>query len=140
MANIQKYDPFADMEALQRQFFSNDWLSPLSGVNLPTTDVYTDGNDLIVEAHLPHFEQDDVTVQVDNGALVVSAQRHEKEEHKGRKYVVHESSSTFYRRIQLPQRADADKIDAQLENGVLKVKVPLTPLPEPKKISVKSKK
>jgi len=53
---------------------------------------------------------------------------------------VRESSSSFYRRIALPKRADADKIEAHLDDGVLKVSVPLTPLPEPKKIAISSKK
>jgi HSP20 family protein len=139
MTNLVKYDPFADLTTLQRQFFGDDWLSPLKGVNIPTTDVYTDENRLVVEAHLPNFEQKDVDIRVDNGSLVISAERHEKEEDKKRKYVVRESSSSFYRRIQLPERADADKIEAQLDEGVLKVNVPLTPLPEPKKVAISSR-
>ena len=63
----------------------------------------------------------------------------EGEEDKDKKYVVRESSSSFYRRIQLPERADADNIDAHLTDGILRISVPLTPLPEPKKITVKSK-
>lgn len=139
MTKLVKYDPFADLTTLQRQFFGDDWLSPFKGVNIPTTDVYTDGNQLIVEAHLPNFHQDDVDIQVDDGALVIQAERHEKEEDKSKKYVVRESSSSFYRRIQLPDRADADKVEAHLNEGVLRVTVPLTPLPEPKKIAIKSK-
>lgn len=139
MNKLVKYDPFADLATLQRQFFGDDWLSPFKGVNIPTTDVYTTEKELVVEAHLPNFEQSDVDIQVDNGALIISAERHEKEEDKKKKYVVRESSSSFYRRIQLPDRASADKIEAHLDDGVLKVTVPLTPLPEPKKITVKSR-
>lgn len=139
MSNLVKFDPFADLATLQRQFFGDDWLSPFKGVNIPTTDVYTRDNELVVEAHLPNFEQKDVDIQVQNGALVISAERHEKEEDKNRKYVVRESSSSFYRRIALPERADSDKVEAHLDDGVLKVSVPLTPLPEPKKIEVKSR-
>jgi len=94
---------------------------------------------LVVEAHLPNFEQKDIDIQIDDGTLVISAERHEKEEDKKRKYVVRESSSSFYRRIQLPDRADANKIDAHLDDGVLSVTVPLMPLPEPKRIEVKSR-
>ena len=140
MNKLVKYDPFADLAAMQRQFFGDDWLSTLKGVNIPTTDVYTDENQLIVEAHLPNFEQDDVDIRVDNGALVISAERHEKEEDKKKKYVVRESSSSFYRRIHLPERADTENIEAHLDDGILKVTVPLAPLPEPKKIAIKSKK
>ena len=136
MSNLIKRDPFAELSALQKQFFGDDWMTPFKGVNIPTTDVYTRDNHLNVEAHLPNFEQDDVSIQIENNALVISAERHEKEEDKDKKYVVRESSSSFYRRIALPDRADTDKIEAKLDDGVLKVSVPLTPLPEPKKIAI----
>mgnify|MGYP003612854202 FL=1 len=140
MSNLVKWDPFAELSALQKQFFGDDWMSPLKGVNIPTTDVFTKDNNLVVEAHLPNFEQKDVNIEVENGALVISAERHEKEEDKGKQYVVRESSSSFYRRIALPKEADADRIEAHLDDGVLRVRVPLTPLPEPKKIAISSKK
>ncbi|HSW91423.1 MAG TPA: Hsp20/alpha crystallin family protein [Candidatus Saccharimonadales bacterium] len=145
MANLIKFDPFAEFNALQRQFFGDDWMTPLKGLTLPTTDVYTrDGKELVVEAHLPNFDQKDVSIQVDKDVLIIQAEKHEKEEDKEKKYVVRESASSFYRRIALPERADAEGIDAHLEDGVLKVKVPLKALPEPKKIEIgtgkKSKK
>lgn len=57
MSNLVKWDPFAELSALQKQFFGDDWMSPLKGVNIPTTDVFTKDNNLVVEAHLPNFEQ-----------------------------------------------------------------------------------
>lgn len=140
MSNLIKWDPFAELAALQKQFFGDDWMSPLKGVNIPTTDVFTKDNNLVVEAHLPNFEQKDVNIEVENGALVISAERHEKEEDKDKQYVVRESSSSFYRRIALPKRADSEKIEAHLDEGVLRVAVPLTPLPEPKKIAIATRK
>jgi HSP20 family protein len=139
MSNLTRWDPFAELNALQKQFFGDDWLSPTKGVNIPTTDVYTKDNQLTVEAHLPNFEQKDVNIQLDDNALVISAERHEKDEDKDKKFVIRESSSSFYRRMALPDRADKEKIEAHLDDGVLKVTVPLTPLPEPKKIAIASK-
>jgi HSP20 family protein len=139
MSNVTRYDPFAQLSALQRQFFGDDWLSPFKNINVPTTDVYTKDNELMVEAHLPNFSEDNVDISVENGMLVIQAERREKEEDKDKKYVVRESSSSFYRQIQLPERADTDSIKAELEDGILRVKVPLTPLPEPKKISLSAK-
>ena len=140
MSNLVRWDPFSELSALQKQFFGDDWMSPVKGVNIPTTDVYTKDDTLVVEAHLPNFEQDDINIQVEDKALIISADRHEKEEDKSKQYVVRESSSSFYRRIALPKRADSEKIEAHLDDGVLKVLVPMTPLPEPKKISIESKK
>ena len=138
MSNLIRWDPFAELSALQKQFFGDDWVTSFKGVNIPTTDVYTKDNQLKVEAHLPNFEQDDVNIHVENNVLIISAERHEKEEDKDKKYVVRESSSSFYRRIALPDRADTDKIEAHLDDGVLRVSVPLTPLPEPKRIAISS--
>ncbi len=140
MSHLAKWDPFAELTALQKQFFGDDFTSSLKGVNIPTTDVYTKDDSLVIEAHLPNFEQKDIDIKIEDGCIVVSAQRHEKEEDKGKRYVVRESSSNFYRRVALPKRADVEKIDAQLDDGVLKVQIPMTPLPEPKKISITAKK
>lgn len=139
MTNLVKWDPFAELSALQKQFFGDDLVSQFKGINIPTTDVYSKNNEMVVEAHLPNFEQKDVNIQIENNVLVISAERHEKEEDKSKKYFVRESSSSFYRHIQLPERADTEKINAHLDDGVLKIKVPLAPLPEPKKISITAK-
>ncbi len=140
MSRLIRFDPFRELDALQRQLLGDDWMTPIRGVAFPTTDVYTnDDKELVVEAHLPNYNNDDVDVHVDDGALVIQAEKHEREEDKKRKYVVRESSSSFYRRIQLPDRADAEHVDAHLEDGVLKVVVPLMALPEPKKIMITSK-
>lgn len=139
MSNLMKYDPFAELDALQRQFFGNDLFNPVKGVTVPTTDVYTnEDKELVVEAHLPHFEDKDVHIEVEKDILVVRAERHEREEDKSKKYVVRESSSSFYRRIHLPQRADAEHIKARLDDGVLKVVVPFKELPQPKRIAIES--
>lgn len=140
MSNLIRWDPIAELGSLQKQFFGDDFMSSFKGINIPTTDVYTKNNKLMVEAHLPNFEQKDVNIQIDGNTLVISAERHEKEEDKDKKYVVRESSSSFYRRVTMPDRASLDKIEAHLDDGVLKVLVPLAPLPEPKKITVSTKK
>jgi HSP20 family protein len=137
MSNLIKFDPFAELNALQRQFFGDDLLSPVKGLTVPTTDVYiNDDKELVVEAHLPNFNQDDVNIHVDNDALVIQAEKHEKEKDKKKKYIVRESSTSFYRRIALPERADAEAIAAHLDDGVLMVTVPLKALPESKKIAI----
>jgi HSP20 family protein len=141
MSQLIKFDPFEDLRALQRQLFGNDpaALSLGSSVQLPATDVYTKDNTLFVEAHLPHYAEKDVDVNVDKGMLVISAEKHEKEEDKAKKYVVRESSSSFYRRIHLPEHADEEAISAHIENGILTVTVPFKELAKPKKISIKKK-
>lgn len=140
---LVRFDPFEEIRALQNDLFGNDaWpSSSLVHAQLAATDIYTDeNNQLVVEAHLPHFDQKDVEVNVDKGVLEIRAEKHEKEEDKKKKYVVRESSTSFYRRIRLPEHADTAKISAHMENGVLKVTAPFKQLPKPKKIAIGSGK
>jgi Molecular chaperone (small heat shock protein) len=135
--NLVRFDPFAELNTIQRRFFEDGAFPLLQGIQRPTTDVYTeDDKTLVVEAHLPQFEEKDITVDIDQGALVIQAERHEKTEETKKKYVMRESSSSFYRRIALPEQADDDKIDARFSQGVLKVTVPFKELPAPKKIAI----
>ena len=137
--NLVRFDPFAELNTIQRRFFEDGAFPLLQGIQRPTTDVYTeDDKTLVVEAHLPQFEEKDITVDIDQGALVIQAERHEKTEETKKKYVMRESSSSFYRRIALPEQADDDKIDARFSQGVLKVTVPFKELPAPKKIAITS--
>lgn len=136
MSNLISINPFAELEALQKQFFGDDWFTPDRGITIPSTDVYTEGKQLVVEAHLPNFDEKDINISVDKGSLVIQAEKRQKEEDKGKKYMVRETSSSFYRRIVLPEQADPDNGTASLENGVLKVTVPFRELPEPKKIAI----
>lgn len=141
MSNIIKFDPFAEIQALQRQLLSDDWFAPGKGMQMPTTDIYTEGDkQLTVEAHLPNFNEKDIDIHVDKGFLIISAEKHEEEKDKDKKYVVRESSSSFYRRVRLPEVADEDSIEAKMIDGVLKVTVQFKELPEPKKIAIKSGK
>lgn len=140
MSDLTKFDPFAQMQALQKQFFDEDWFSPSKSLAMPTTDVYTkDDKELTVEAHLPNFEEKDIDIQVDKGWLVIQAEKHEEEKDKKKKYVIRESNSSFYRRIRLPEIANENKIEATMNNGLLTVTVPFKNLPAPKRISIKSK-
>jgi HSP20 family protein len=142
MSGLTKWDPFAEMRSLQKQFFGDEWgLTFPSTVSLPITDVYTnDDKELVVEAHMPNFNEKDIAIHVENGMLVIQAEKHEKEEDKKKKYVVRESSSSFYRSIRLPKHADQEAIEADMKDGVLTVTVPFKELPQPKKIAIKAKK
>lgn len=137
--NVIRFDPIAELDALQRQLFSGSWLNQTRR-SAPTTDIYTeDDKKLTVEAHLPGFSEGDIDVDVDQGALVIQAEKKEKEEEKDRKkYVVRESSTSYYRRIELPELADEEAVSAHFENGVLRVTVPYRALPSPRKVSITS--
>jgi HSP20 family protein len=138
MATVQ-WDPFSELNSLHDQMNSlfNQAIGTSSQQLLPITDVYSDSDkEMVVEVHLPNFHGKEVSVDVQDGALVISAEH--KEEEKNRKYLVRESSTSFYRRVALPKQADLDGIKAHFSGGVLKVSVPFRELPKPKKVTISS--
>ena len=141
---IVQWDPFAELNSLHDQVNSmfNDTFGgsvrSLSAMS-PTTDVYSDKNSLTIEAHLPNFNDNEINVEQHQGDLEIKAEHQEQEKSKDKKYLVRESMSSYYRRFALPRNANADKIDAKFEDGVLKVHIPYKELPKPKKISISAK-
>lgn len=141
MADFPRWNPFAELVPLQRAFFGDDWgpahrsdwPAPRRGVESPTTDVYTSGDKVVVEAHLPNFSKDDIDLDLDGRVLTISASRHSREEDRDRNYVIRESSESFRRSVTLPEGVNIDDIQASLDNGVLTVTVPTPQVTESKR-------
>lgn len=142
-------DPFADLSSLHNQIddmfnaFFGQGHAPFAFQNVPHMDVYNeDDKQLVAEISAPGFNKDDIEIQISNGVLEIQGNKEEKQEEKDKKrtYMVRESSSSFYRRIGLPKHADTEKVEANFENGILKVVIPFKELPKPKKVAIKAKK
>jgi HSP20 family protein len=149
MANLIRFnDPFAGLTSMHSQLddlFNNFFNSalPAGTHGLPAMDVYTeDDKALVAEVQAPGFDKDDMEISLNNGLLEIKAEKHQKEEDKSEKrnYMMRESHASFYRSIALPKHADPDNIEAEFENGVLKVRVPFKDLPAPKKVAISSGK
>jgi HSP20 family protein len=92
---------------------------------------------VVVRAEAPGFEPNDFDIRVQDGQLVLSAQR--KTETKGEKDKPDQlTEQSCYESITLPAGIDKDKVDAKYRNGVLTVTIPKTAEGKAKKIAVKS--
>ncbi|HJQ08644.1 MAG TPA: Hsp20/alpha crystallin family protein [Candidatus Saccharimonadales bacterium] len=140
---LVRWDPFSELNSLHEQvnslFNSTFGNARVGSILTPPVDVYSDDKALTLEIHLSNFKDNEIAVQQHDGELEIKAEHEEKEESKDRKYLIHESVSRYYRRFALPKNADADNIQANYENGVLKVVVPYKELPEPKRIAISAK-
>jgi len=141
MDSLVSYDPFTEFKELQRQLFNDSFLGHQKTFVAPTTDIWNeDDKRLVVEVHLPNFEQKDIEVNIEDQMLVIRAEKHEQDKSDKKQYVVRESSSSFYRRFSLPKIADVDAIKADMKDGVLTIDIPFKELPKPKKIAIGGKK
>jgi len=98
----------------------------------PSVDIrHCDGN-MVITAELPGLKKDEVKVEVTEDALVIQGERkrEHKEDHEGY-HRWERNYGQFYRAISLPEGAKTDQIKAELEDGVLKVSMPV-PMTEKK--------
>jgi len=104
-------------------------------------DVYETENEVIVKAAVPGVPSDKVEVTFEDGVLRIRGKVEETEEEKKRKKVVYRAQrmAAFDYTTTLPRAVDANKIKAEVKDGVVTVKAPIATQAKPKKITVKAK-
>lgn len=100
---------------------------PIGRMRMFPVNVYQKDSDLIVEASLPGVRPEDVDVSVLGRTLTIRAERKETREIREEDYYYREmGAGRFIRQIALPTEVQADKGEANYENGVLRLRLPTT--------------
>lgn len=103
-------------------------------------DVLENDTELRFHIDVPGLDPDNVSVTVENNVLTVSGERtweHEEGKPEGEYHLFERRYGRFERSFALPQRVNAEMIDATMDNGVLTIVLPKLEEARPKKIAVK---
>lgn len=126
--NEVSYNPFREMEELERQFFSEPFGSFFRSGDIAEfkTDITDDGENFVLEADLPGFDKKDIHLDISENTLTINAERHSECEQKDKKdkYVRVERSYGKYSRQFDVSAVNTDEMKAKYENGVLKLIMP----------------
>ena len=103
----------------------------------PAMDVYEEGDNLVVEAHLPGIKPDDLDVHVEQGVLTISGHTEGEDERKDRNYLVREKrAGRFTRGIQIPPSYNTENCQSHFEHGVLRLVFPKAEEAKPRRIQI----
>lgn len=120
------YDPFRELEALERRFFGKPFDQVASKLPGFRTDIRDEGDFFALDADLPGCSKEDIRLEVNGDLLTIRAERksacEEKDEKTG--YLRRERYCGSYRRDFDVSAVDADNIKAKYENGVLHLTLP----------------
>ena len=139
---IERYEPFGRTMSLRQmmdRLMEDAFVMPRQGgtEGSLSVDVYEEGDNLVVEAHLPGFKPENLDVNVERGVLTISGQTEAEEERKERNYLVREKrSGRFTRSLQLPPSYTADPSEATFEHGVLRLVFPKAEEAKPRRIQI----
>jgi HSP20 family protein len=104
---------------------------------IPAMDLVETEEHLVLRADLPGMTEEDVSIEIKDGVLLVSGER--KAEHEsGREgfYRVERAFGRFSRSLSLPRGVDAGAVNANFDRGVLEVRIPKPEERKPTKVQI----
>lgn len=128
-----------EFDDLFNRFFSNwNGAAALPAI-LPPVDLTESEDSLCVCLDLPGMKAGEVEIEVQDNRLLISGERKEAQEEKGRTYHLAERSmGQFARSLELPCAVNADKVEAVFHDGVLTVTLPKAETAKTRKVAIKA--
>jgi len=135
------FDVFAPFMSLGRQWdrmFGTADGEHGERMMVPPMDVAESPDALTITAELPGLKKDAVKITIENGVLTLSGEKKFEKEEKTKDYhCVERRFGTFHRSVTLPSQVDAEKAQAQFEDGVLTITIPRLEAAKPKHLEIK---
>lgn len=131
-------DPF--VQEFERQFdrFTRSFFGAAeNGQGVMPMDGIRRDDEVVLRFDLPGIDPASIEVTVDRGVLSVSARREEELADDDRLLVRERRMGQFTRRIYLSEHLDGERTQADYDNGVLTVRIPVTDRARPRKIEVR---
>ena len=131
-----------DFDLFDRMFLDDPFFSGERETKLMKTDIKEKKDKYIIEMDLPGYEKENISLEINDGYLMISAKTSQnKDEKEEGKYVrkerfIGECSRSFY----IGDNIKEEDIKASFKNGTLKIEVPKKEerkeLPEKKQIPI----
>jgi HSP20 family protein len=140
MKALRQWTPFKDFE----DFFANmhwpRYESPMQTMIrsdwAPSVDISETDNEFLIKVEVPEIKKEDLHVDVNNGMLNISGERHHEMEdvklHRTERFF-----GRFERSFRLPENVREDSIRAEQKNGMLYIHLGKTEIePAPRKLEI----
>ena len=134
-------DPLRELRRLQSEM--DRVMGALSGpgqlaaAGFPAVNVYAGQGGIAVVAELPGVDKDDLEIQAHHDTLTLHGTRRPPAEQREAYHRRERRSGAFSRSIQLPYRIDPGRIEAHLENGVLRLSLARPEEDKPRRITIR---
>ncbi len=143
---MARWDPFRELASIQSELdrlFGRTYGSEGEDVPdirwVPPVDVYESPERFVITMELPGVSPDEVDISIENSVLTVRGERSFYQQMAERDFHrIERRFGSFGRTVSLPSTADAERIEASFDAGVLQIEVPKREEAKPRKITVKA--
>ena len=113
-------------------------VKPYQGTANPKVNVYEYEDKIGIIAEIPGLKKKQLDIDVEDGVLTISGDKHGIEEQEGATVLRRElKASSFKRSFQLGELLDDSRVDANFKDGILSISIPKAEPEKPKKTYVK---
>ena len=113
-------------------------VKPYAGSAYPKVNVYEYEDKIGIVAEIPGLNKKQLNVEVEEGVLTISGDKHSTFNDDGAKVIRRElKQSSFKRSFELGELLNGEDISASFKDGILSVSIPKTEPEKPKKHTVK---
>ncbi|AZQ44539.1 Hsp20/alpha crystallin family protein [Nonlabens ponticola] len=126
------------LPSLIDDMFNNDYAGGSAvRASQPAVNIAEGDDHFALEMVIPGFSKDEVSIEIDQDVLSIYAEVETEEKEATEQFTRQEFvKKSFKRSFNLPETVNQDKIDANYEDGILKVALPKKEeaLPQPKRM------
>ena len=113
-------------------------VKPFQGTAYPKVNVYEYDDKVGVIAEIPGLDKKDLVIEVEDGKLTISGDKHGTFDVKGAKVIRRELKQSFFKRqFELGDLLDGEKVKANFKDGLLSIEIPKIEPQKPQKKVVK---
>jgi HSP20 family protein len=142
VATLVRWEPIRELATLQTEMsrlmngiFEGNGRTTQSWV--PAVDVWETDRDLVYAFDLPGVTEEQISIELHDDTLTVSAERGRSEERSEDGFVRFERRfGSFSRAVGVPHGVTEESVKADYRNGVLEIRVAKPESPKPKKIEI----
>ena len=118
----------------------DDWLAAERElVWKPAIELKEKDSQFEVQVAVAGVDPKDITVEVTSDDLLIKGEtKTEKKEQKGEVYTSEFQSGSLFRSIHLPKKVDADKVKAEIKNGLLTITAPIAEEAKTRKVNIQA--
>jgi HSP20 family protein len=134
-----RWDPFADFDRMLELVAGRGTSgnTPAATRAMPM-DLYRSGDEYVVEMELPGVDPSAIDISIDRNLITVEAEAHSSHEEADEQIVCERRHVRYRRQLYLGDNVDTDNIQAEFNNGVLRLRIPIAQEQRSRKIEVEA--
>lgn len=128
---LMRFDPFRELDRLSEQVMPGG-----RAVRTMPMEAFRRGDEFVVAIDLPGVAPGDLDLTVERNVVNVRATRRPMRQEGDGAVVAERAYGEFSRQLFLGDNLDPDKLEANLDNGVLTLTIPVSEASKPRRIEV----